>query len=279
MISIIIPCYNREKTIKDAIFSVLEQTYSDIELIVVDDCSLDESVNIINNIANCDSRIKLIELEKNSGANYARNVGISKSKGEFIAFQDSDDLWHKDKLSIQMKELMNNNGNIIGSSMSDDKAIKDDDIAGTTKVLSFNDFLPNNIISTQTILAKRVTLLKYMFDEKLPRFQDWELLLRISKNEPVLFYTGKLVVQHISDNSITTNNKAGFDAIEMIKATHKDSFELNKRFRATYYYYKGILSCLSGLKKQGMKYFFIAFFKYPYFQILKTAIKFIIKNN
>lgn len=96
MVSVIIPSYNRENTIVRAVNSVLNQTYKDIEVIVVDDCSKDRTLELLSSIK--DERLKFFKLEKNSGACVARNFGIEKANGEFIAFQDSDDEWLPEKL-------------------------------------------------------------------------------------------------------------------------------------------------------------------------------------
>jgi len=103
-ISIIIPCYNSRKTILRAIESVLSQSYKNIEIIVIDDCSDDETVKIIiekySNIINRNI-LKLIQLNKNMGVATARNVGCDISVGKYLAFLDSDDTWYPNKLEIQ----------------------------------------------------------------------------------------------------------------------------------------------------------------------------------
>src|SRR5574344_63545 len=106
-ISIVIPMYNRSKTIIYCLDSVCTQTFKNIEIIVVDDFSTDNSVDLVSSYQ--DNRIKLIKLEKNSGAQIARNRGIIEAKGNWIAFNDSDDIWEKDKLEIQIKELEKTN--------------------------------------------------------------------------------------------------------------------------------------------------------------------------
>tara|TARA_B110000503_G_scaffold137227_1_gene221091 strand:+ start:1036 stop:1800 length:765 start_codon:yes stop_codon:yes gene_type:complete len=98
--SIIMPCFNAEKFIKKSIDSVLIQTYKNFELIIVDDQSTDRSAKIINKYLDSDSRLKFIQLKRNSGAGAARNVGLKNTTGRYIAFLDSDDRWHKNKLMI-----------------------------------------------------------------------------------------------------------------------------------------------------------------------------------
>jgi glycosyltransferase involved in cell wall biosynthesis len=109
VVSVIIPLYNSEEYINDTIQSVVSQTYKDWELIVVDDCSTDNSRDIVKNVAQIDERIKLLELDNNfGGPAVPRNIGIKKSKGKYVAFLDSDDLWHKEKLEVCLKYFDSN---------------------------------------------------------------------------------------------------------------------------------------------------------------------------
>ena len=106
LVSIIIPTFNAEQFIAETIQSVLNQTYTDFEIIVVDDKSTDNTVNIIREISCLDSRLTLIELYKNYGGPAGpRNIGVSKAVGKWICFLDADDLWHPAKLSVQIASL------------------------------------------------------------------------------------------------------------------------------------------------------------------------------
>lgn len=109
IVSVITPVYNGEKTIDKTIESVINQTFSDFELIIVDDISNDETINIIKSYQEKDSRIKLYILNKKGGASGARNYALKKAKGKYIAFLDSDDLWKSDKLEKQVKFMEDNN--------------------------------------------------------------------------------------------------------------------------------------------------------------------------
>ena len=100
LVSIIMPSYNAEKYIKSAIHSILRQTYASWELIIVDDCSRDNTVDIIRNFD--DSRIRLFKNKKNSGAAISRNKALREAKGKYIAFLDSDDIWAPTKLEEQL---------------------------------------------------------------------------------------------------------------------------------------------------------------------------------
>jgi glycosyltransferase involved in cell wall biosynthesis len=109
LVSIITPCYNSAKYIEDTIRSVINQTYPNWEMILVDDCSVDNSINLINKYSERDHRIKLFKLEMNSGhPSIPRNYGIKMAEGRFIAFLDSDDLWHQDKLKKQIEFMITN---------------------------------------------------------------------------------------------------------------------------------------------------------------------------
>ena len=106
LVSIIMPSYNAEKYISASIKSVQKQTYPNWELIIVDDCSKDKTVEIVKGIH--DDRIKLLQNETNSGAAISRNKALREAKGEWIAFLDADDLWCSDKLDEQLKFMIEN---------------------------------------------------------------------------------------------------------------------------------------------------------------------------
>jgi teichuronic acid biosynthesis glycosyltransferase TuaG len=103
LVSILMPCYNSEKYILEAILSVQEQTHTNWELILVDDCSNDSTVSIAKTIANQDSRIRIFKLPTNSGTGVARNTALSKATGDYIAFLDADDKWKPNKLELQLQ--------------------------------------------------------------------------------------------------------------------------------------------------------------------------------
>ena len=108
-VSIITPTFNSAKYIAETIQSVQKQTYPNWEMIIVDDCSQDKTVDIIQNFMEDDHRIHLVQLNKNSGAGVARNNAINVAKGRYIAFLDSDDLWQPEKLSKQIEFMQTQN--------------------------------------------------------------------------------------------------------------------------------------------------------------------------
>ncbi|WML36751.1 glycosyltransferase family 2 protein [Clostridium sp. OS1-26] len=102
LVSIIMPCYNSENYIEEAIKSVIGQTYENWELIIIDDCSNDNSISIVKKYCMQDKRILFYQNEKNIGTAKTRNKGVEFAKGQYIAFLDSDDIWYKEKLNKQV---------------------------------------------------------------------------------------------------------------------------------------------------------------------------------
>ena len=121
LISIIMAANNAEKTIEQAINSVLRQTYTDFELLVVNDCSKDRTVELVKSIAAKDSRVRLISNVKNSGVSYTRKHGLEEAKGSWIAILDSDDAWAPEKLEKQvtLQKRMNADLLFTGSAFMD----------------------------------------------------------------------------------------------------------------------------------------------------------------
>lgn len=255
LVSVIIPTYNREKTIIRAINSVLNQSYKNLEVIVVDDNSSDSTISLINKID--DKRLKIVKLKKNSGACKARNVGIENANGSIIAFQDSDDEWLEDKIKIQLDYLKENNYDMVFCSLylidgskrkvvPSKKFIFPNNSKDITKSL-----LIDNYISTQTIVAKKEVFNNIRFDEKFPRFQDWDLVIEISKKFKIGFCKDVLVNLYRQNDSISKNHKNGIKAMNLIFEKNKDIY-LNDVI-LMYYYKKKIIELETFLDKNKNK--------------------------
>lgn len=119
-VSVVIPCFNAERFLKMTIRSVLNQTYQNLQIIVVDDKSTDDSVSIVRQLMSEDARIELIETQQNYGAPAGpRNIGVRAAKGKWIAFLDSDDIWHPKKLEHQISVLASTGAKFCCTSMMD----------------------------------------------------------------------------------------------------------------------------------------------------------------
>lgn len=160
-----------------------------------------------------DSRIHLILSEKNGGACQARNKGIDAAKGEIIAFHDSDDVWHPDKLEKALKALERQAVDMVFSSF---RRIGKAGMQKGTCIIpeydlnqyedKFKQVLLKNCVSTQTIVLKRKVLDQVRFDERFPRFQDWEFTLQVLKQGySIYFIKEPLVDCYVLNDSITTS--------------------------------------------------------------------------
>lgn len=211
LVSVIIPAYNRAAALPRAINSVLAQTYRDLEIIVVDDCSKDNTSEVIKGFA--DERIVYLRHAVNKGGAAARNTGIDRSRGEVIAFLDSDDEWTPEKLKRQM-ELLEKSGPQCGVVYTALQAVYED--TGKTQFLpadlkgSFlNELLIGNYVRTfSSVIVRRSFLVSVGgLDPTLKSCQDWDLYIRLMKqcafeciNEPLtIYYVNKQDPSRISN--------------------------------------------------------------------------------
>ncbi|QIA06719.1 glycosyltransferase family 2 protein [Draconibacterium halophilum] len=250
MVSVIIPTYNRAEFIEYSICSVLNQTYSNLELIVVDDCSTDNTEEIVNGIE--DDRLRYIKLDKNSGACYARNFGIKNANYDLIAFHDSDDLWYADKLEKQVKlldQLPADYGMVFCSLKRDygNAAIVPPLNSTKTSGEIFKNLLNGNFISTQTMLCRKSIFSKIgYFDNNLPAFQDWDLVIRIAKKYKIKHLRECLVEVRISDDSISLNHAKRLDAFQQIIEKYKN--EIPKQILKDWFYEAGYIAMKANQK-------------------------------
>ncbi len=154
LISIIVPVYNTEQFIRETIESVQSQTYTNWELLMVDDASTDKSIEVINGFQQEDGRIKLIHHKYNQGVAKARNTGIEMAKGVFIAFLDADDLWAPTKLTQQLEFMQNLECafSFTGYQFADEKGIANGPIVAIPATMRYKDALKNTTIWTSTVM-------------------------------------------------------------------------------------------------------------------------------
>ena len=180
LVSVIMPVYNREDLILDAVYSVLNQTYSNFELIIIDDCSTDSSVEKVSNIG--DERIKIILNDENLGVSKSRNIGLKASKGEYIMYLDSDNDWDSRYMSSMVgafKLLPDADALYSGQYLYEDN--KENIVS--LRFMPFNKSLliNRNYIDLNSFCHKRVLFDNYGgFDEDLIKLVDWDLILKYS---------------------------------------------------------------------------------------------------
>ena len=233
LVSIITPNFNSENFISQTILSVLNQTYKNWEMIIVDDLSTDNSQNIINSFIDKDSRIRLHVLNENSGAALARNKAISLAKGDFIAFLDSDDLWLPKKLELQLNFMLENNYALTYSSYEviNEKGILTSKIINCKNKLDYNRMLYSNEIGCLTAIYDKKKFGKVYMPEIRKR-QDYGLWLKILKSEKYAYGLPKVLAQYRDRSESISNNK-----IEMLKWNWNlyKNVEKLSYFRATFY--------------------------------------------
>ena len=157
LVSIIMPSYNAARFIGESINSVLLQTYSNWELLIVDDCSKDNSVEVVRKFANIDKRVVLFSLEKNVGAAAARNVAIEHAQGQYLAFLDSDDVWDEYKLEKQLAFMKQYSYVFTFSNyyVMEENGKKTENIVKVPSSLSYHQYLRNTIIGCLTVIIDR----------------------------------------------------------------------------------------------------------------------------
>ncbi len=222
-VSVVIPTYNCAQYITEAVESVLNQTYKDFEIIVVDDGSRDNTKEVIKRYLN---KIKYI-YQQNSGPSAARNRGIKEAKGEYIAFLDADDIWLPQKLELQIKfmekevglifsdMILFNEKGIIKNSFLKEKlffnklSIKP--LSSTEKVIYdnvFNALLQENFIPTNTVIVKKECFNKVgFFDETLFSVEDRDMWLRIGLFYDIGFINFPLVLKRFHETNISANQE------------------------------------------------------------------------
>lgn len=233
LVSVIMPSYGSEKFISKSIDSVLLQTYDNWELIIIDDCSPDESNKIIKEYLSKDSRIKFVKLEKNSGVAVARNKGIEIAKGRFIAFLDSDDLWLPEKLEKQINFMKYHDLAFTYSSyMLIDETDKNIGEFIVKPKISYSSMLKTCSVGCLTAIYDSNKLKKVYMPLILKR-QDYGTWLKILKNiKTTKGILEPLAIYRIRSNSLSSNKlKASVYQWKIYREVEKLDI-----FRSLYYF-------------------------------------------
>lgn len=245
IISVIIPVFNGEKTIRETLQSVLNQTFTDFEVIVIDDGSNDSTLEVVSSIK--DSKLKVFSYS-NAGQAESRNRGIAKAVGEYITFIDADDLWTPDKLEAQLKALHDHPRAAVAYSWTDyiDESGK---FLGSGQHLTVNGdayaqllvkcFLENGsnpLIRSQALTAVGV------FDKAMTPSEDWDLYLRLASRYQFVCVSAPQILYRISATSESSNTRrmasAGLRVIEQAFAQAPQSLQhLKKQSFAEFYNY------------------------------------------
>jgi teichuronic acid biosynthesis glycosyltransferase TuaG len=248
IVSVVIPMYNSSNTIRATIESVLTQTFHDFEIIIIDDCSNDDSFNIVSEILKEDTRISLIKTKNNSGGPAEpRNIGIQHARGEFIAFLDSDDLWLPEKLELQLDSFSEN----ISLVCSDMFLLVGNSLKYSYFKLYIRKFvfrlpyyglLLTNQICLSSVLCRAKLLHNISFnqDPKIHTVEDYLLWLELilSRNVSLFFINKPLVKYRIHSTNITANKY-----LQYIRANYCLNYFIldNHSYSNNSLYYLGII--------------------------------------
>ena len=233
MVSIITPVYNCSHLIESTIESVIRQSFTDWEMILVDDCSSDNSVAVVQSFVEQDLRIKLIRLTENSGAAVARNTAIDAAKGRYISFLDSDDLWLPNKLEKQLDFMQENNYPFTFSAYDKiDKSGVRFGHVGVPNIVSYSDLLKMCSIGCLTAMYDT----EYFGKVTMPlirKRQDLGLWLKLLKQTDFAYGLNETLAQYrVRSDSISANK---FNAAKFTWRLYREVERLSL-IKASYYF-------------------------------------------
>ncbi len=244
LVSVIIPYYKKRKYIKQAISSVLSQTYKNLEIIIIYDDEDHSDLVIIKKIKKSDNRIKLIVNKKSLGAGQSRNVGIKKARADYIAFLDADDFWKNKKIELQLKFMIKNKYHITHTSYEILK--KNQNTKKKMKAKNFINYkklLLSCDIGLSTVMLKKKIISKKCQFPKIKTKEDFVLWLLIMKKNIKIFAL---------DENLTTWRKLDNSLSSSIIQKLRDGFDVYKNYMKfnilKSFYYLLILSANSLIK-------------------------------
>lgn len=273
LISVVIPTYNREKVLKRAMESVLSQSYTNLELIIADDCSNDNTEQLVKSMMKEDDRIRYIRGEKNLGPSGARNLGASVAKGDYIAFNDSDAIWKAGKLERQLAFFEKHADKEIGLVFHAYLLSGKD---GTEVCHPFEEIpegfqnetmlihlLDEPLADTSAMMIPaRVWKAIGGFKEELWSLEDYDLSLRIAERYEVCYFHEPLITTYYSEASVSQNWKEGIKAYFYILERFADRYKVYEMLK-----WKRIFQMWDSCKKLG----YDAFFKELFFTYAHTV--------
>ncbi|MBC7913682.1 MAG: glycosyltransferase [Pyrinomonadaceae bacterium] len=297
LVSVVMPAYNAQKYIAESIESVIEQTYANWELLIVDDGSTDNTAAIIKHYQIKDTRIQYF-YQENGRQGKAKNAGINNSKGDYIAFLDADDLWLKEKLKVSVDVITAGNYSLL---FTDCFVFQDDkrNISSLSKMGVGNDmyegresilmFLYCNRIPNLTVLIKRKVMLEAGNFMDMIVAEDYEMWLRLLKNGCIFkAISTPLSLYRVHSESITAKDRhATFEVIEIIKAFGQKNRDYTTdtiniaQDKIKYWLYNGsnrtgkkFRTLINGVYKLPLSiFFYILSFIMPISQLRKIVIR------
>lgn len=237
MVSIIIPVYNAEKYIGKTIESAINQTYKNIEILLVDDCSSDNSRQIIGNYAQKYKNIICFLQEKNYGAAVSRNLAVSLAKGRYIAFLDSDDLWYPKKIEKQLELMEQKNAAISFTAIEmineNDKVIKEK--INILEKVDYKFLLKNTMLATSTVVVDRNITGEF----RMPLIrsgQDYATWLQLLREGRIAYGINEVLAKYRkSNNSLSANKIKSIIQVWKIQTRNEKINPLSATYNSFYF--------------------------------------------
>jgi glycosyltransferase involved in cell wall biosynthesis len=267
-VSIIVPCFNHARFLDDSINSILGQSYTSLEVIIIDDCSIDGSWQMIEKFANRDPRIKKFRHERNQGASKSRNDGLRAATGKFVAFCDADDIWESQKLSRQVELLeknpdcdvvycdtiiINENGFQTGQRFSE-RFPPPEPASGWL----FPHLVRRNFINIQSVLMRKECLQDAgFFDERIKWVEDWWYWIQLSHRHRFV-YSPKILAKyrvHSRSTNLVHQRAYSVNRLKVFRRILKNYEEICASDKAEIVYEMGVDLCRLGKYRSGQRFF------------------------
>lgn len=243
LISIVMPAYNAAQYIEQSIESVLKQSYTNWELIIVDDCSVDDTYKIVDKLCLNEERIKLFRMNENSGVAMARNFAISMSRGKYIAFLDSDDLWLPDKLEKQLNLMQEKKAVISYTAYRQFSMEKVGNLVSVPEQVTYKQLLKGNVIGCLTVMLDKERLGNLQM--KKARHEDYILWLDILKQGNTAYGLREDLARYRkSETSLTSNKKRSALWTWQVYRQHQELSFFASIYYFIFYVCKGLLKHL-----------------------------------
>lgn len=229
MVSVVLPTRNRSAMVGRAVSSVLDQTADDLELIVVDDGSTDDTEAVVGAID--DPRLSYVRLDRHRGAAVARNTGLRRARGQFLAFQDSDDEWLPNKLELQLELLRQHSPEVgaVGGRYAVVDAGSMSAQISAPRLESGRDYEPELLegpccITPVWLIKRKLVFELGLFDERMPCLEDWDLMLRLSQRTGMRAVAENVLIKRGDGASLGADVSRRAPAMEELLRRHGRRF-------------------------------------------------------
>jgi glycosyltransferase involved in cell wall biosynthesis len=260
--SVIMPCFNHAAFVGESIEGVLAQSVSDLELIVIDDCSADASKEVIERYVKGDPRVRAIYHQRNRGASRSRNDGIKAAHGQYLAFCDADDIWMPTKLARQLELFQKNPMHQVAycdAKIIDERGEETGErfaekfpVPGNGSGRLFEELCTRNFVNMQTAVLRRECIKDSgYFDEQIKWVEDWWFWVKVSYQHSFAYTDEVLAKYRVHQKSTGQVQKEGYKANRM-KVFHRilrEYPEIRPQLKSAIYYHMGM--ALAGLGKRS----------------------------